>query len=39
MTNIYGQYKPTLEIILNELLTRFNHLNIDYQKVNKKKFI
>lgn len=32
--NIYGEYQPTLEKILNELLTRINQMNVDYQKNN-----
>ena len=35
--NIYGKYQPTLEKILNELLTRINQMNVDYQKSNNQR--
>lgn len=30
--SMYGEYKPTLELILNDLMTRINQMNSDYQQ-------
>lgn len=33
MDSIYGKYKPTLDLILDELLARFDSVNNNYQKL------